>query len=135
MRTTLKALVLALGVLPATVRPACAQVTTGTVYGTIKDVQGGVIPGVTLVLTSETRGTKSAPVVTNAAGDYVFPNVSADTYTLEGMMGDGKALQLGTSHELGQNFSRAFDITFSGRSGALEYAWTTSWGVSTRLRI
>jgi len=58
---------------------------------------------------------------------------ATSTYTLEGMMGDGKALQLGTSHELGQNFSRAFDITFSGRSGAVEYAWTTSWGVSTRM--
>lgn len=55
------------------------------------------------------------------------------TYTLEGMMGDGKALQLGTSHELGQNFARAFDIVFSGSSGAQELAWTTSWGTSTRM--
>src|SRR5919201_2359639 len=49
------------------------------------------------------------------------------TYTLEGMMGDGKALQLGTSHELGQNFAKAFDITYSSASGAQEHAWTTSW--------
>ncbi|MBT8225229.1 MAG: proline--tRNA ligase [Dactylosporangium sp.] len=55
------------------------------------------------------------------------------TYTLEGMMADGKALQLGTSHELGQNFARAFDITYSAASGGLEHAWTTSWGVSTRM--
>ena len=55
------------------------------------------------------------------------------TYTLEGMMGDGKALQLGTSHELGQNFARAFDITYSSRSGSAELAWTTSWGTSTRM--
>ena len=55
------------------------------------------------------------------------------TYTLEAMMGDGKALQMGTSHELGQNFARAFDITFSGVSGAQELAWTTSWGTSTRM--
>jgi prolyl-tRNA synthetase len=55
------------------------------------------------------------------------------TWTCEGMMGDGKALQMGTSHELGQNFSRPFDITFSNAAGSLEYVWQTSWGVSTRL--
>jgi prolyl-tRNA synthetase len=55
------------------------------------------------------------------------------TWTCEGMMGDGKALQMGTSHELGQNFSRPFDITYSNASGSLEYVWQTSWGVSTRL--
>jgi prolyl-tRNA synthetase len=55
------------------------------------------------------------------------------TYTIEGMMGDGKALQMGTSHELGQNFSRAFGIQFQDDSGGSEFAWQTSWGVSTRL--
>jgi prolyl-tRNA synthetase len=55
------------------------------------------------------------------------------TWTCEGMMGDGKALQMGTSHELGQNFSRPFDITYSNASGSLEYVWQTSWGASTRL--
>ncbi len=55
------------------------------------------------------------------------------TWTCEGMMGDGKALQMGTSHELGQNFSRPFDITYTNASGALDYVWQTSWGVSTRL--
>ena len=55
------------------------------------------------------------------------------TWTCEGMMGDGKALQMGTSHELGQNFARVFDITFSNESGGLEHVWQTSWGVSTRL--
>jgi prolyl-tRNA synthetase len=55
------------------------------------------------------------------------------TWTCEGMMGDGKALQMGTSHELGQNFARPFDITYSNASGSLEYVWQTSWGVSTRL--
>jgi prolyl-tRNA synthetase len=55
------------------------------------------------------------------------------TWTCEGMMGDGKALQMGTSHELGQNFARPFDITFSNAQGSLEYVWQTSWGVSTRL--
>ncbi|MDA8357165.1 MAG: proline--tRNA ligase [Actinomycetota bacterium] len=55
------------------------------------------------------------------------------TWTCEGMMGDGKALQMGTSHELGQNFARAFGIQFSDASGQLQYPWQTSWGVSTRL--
>jgi prolyl-tRNA synthetase len=55
------------------------------------------------------------------------------TWTCEGMMGDGKALQMGTSHELGQNFARAFGIQYSSESGSQEYAWQTSWGVSTRL--
>jgi prolyl-tRNA synthetase len=55
------------------------------------------------------------------------------TWTLEAMMGDGKALQMGTSHELGQNFAKAFGIQFSSDTGTQEYAWQTSWGVSTRL--
>ncbi len=55
------------------------------------------------------------------------------TYTIEGMMGDGKALQMGTSHELGQNFAKAFDITFQSAAGTTEHAWQTSWGATTRL--
>ncbi len=55
------------------------------------------------------------------------------TYCIEAMMRDGKALQAGTSHFLGQNFSKAFDIKFQSQAGQLEYAWQTSWGVSTRL--
>ncbi len=58
---------------------------------------------------------------------------ATDTYTLEGMMGDGKALQLGTSHELGQNFARRSTSVYSAASGGREYAWTTSWGTSTRM--
>lgn len=56
-----------------------------------------------------------------------------ETWTAEALMGDGKALQAGTSHELGQNFSRAFDIRFSDEQGRESYVWQTSWGVSTRL--
>src|SRR5262249_10073637 len=63
--------------------PVLAQITTGTVTGTVKDAQGGVIPGATVVLISETRGTKSPPAITNETGTYVFPNVTADTYTVE----------------------------------------------------
>lgn len=55
------------------------------------------------------------------------------TTTLEGMMPDGKALQLGTSHNLGQNFSRPFEIKFLDKNGKEQYVWTTSWGISTRL--
>ncbi len=55
------------------------------------------------------------------------------TYSIEALMGDGRALQAGTSHDLGQNFSKAFEIQFQGRDKTLQHAWTTSWGVSTRL--
>ena len=61
---------------------AGAQGVTGTVTGTVKDAQGGVIPGATVTLISDTRGTSSAPVVSGATGDFVFPNVTADTYTV-----------------------------------------------------
>ncbi|MDD4713689.1 MAG: proline--tRNA ligase [Bacteroidales bacterium] len=56
-----------------------------------------------------------------------------DTYTIEAMMQDGKALQSGTSHFLGQNFAKAFDVTFVNKDNKQEYVWATSWGVSTRL--
>ena len=56
-----------------------------------------------------------------------------DTYTIEAMMQDGKALQSGTSHFLGQNFAKAFDVTFVNKENKPEYVWATSWGVSTRL--
>ena len=62
---------------------AFAQINTGTVAGTVADAQGGVIPGATVTLISEARGTRSAPVVTSATGDFVFANVAADTYTVE----------------------------------------------------
>ena len=56
-----------------------------------------------------------------------------ETYCIEAMMQDGKALQAGTSHFLGQNFAKAFDVKFATKEGGLEYVWGTSWGVSTRL--
>ncbi len=56
-----------------------------------------------------------------------------ETYCIEGMMQDGKALQMGTSHFLGQNFAKAFDVKFQSKEGKLDYVWATSWGVSTRL--
>src|SRR3954468_4051394 len=75
----------------------------------------------------------AVPVVKGAKTDSEkFPG-AVTTYCIEGLMQDGKALQMGTSHDLGQNFSKAFEIKFLGRSQQQEHAWTTSWGVSTRL--
>ena len=56
-----------------------------------------------------------------------------DTYCIEGLMQDGKALQMGTSHFLGQNFAKAFDVKYASKEGKQEFVWATSWGVSTRL--
>lgn len=58
---------------------------------------------------------------------------AVETYCIEGLMQDGKALQCGTSHFLGQNFAKSFDVQFVNKENQLEYAWATSWGVSTRL--
>ena len=55
------------------------------------------------------------------------------TYSIEALMGDGRALQAGTSHNLGQNFAKAFDITFQARDKSVQHVWGTSWGVTTRL--
>ena len=70
-----------------------AQITTGTVAGSVKDSQGGVIPGATVVLISEARGTRSVPAVTNATGDFVFPNTTPDTYTVEVTMSGFRTLR------------------------------------------
>jgi hypothetical protein len=84
---------LVLAVLITAALPASAQLTTGSIGGTVKDAQGGVIPGATVTLVSETRGTRSVPVVTNATGDFVFPNIPADTYTIEVEMSSFKTLK------------------------------------------
>jgi prolyl-tRNA synthetase len=73
------------------------------------------------------------PVVDGAKSESEKFAGAARTYSIEALMRDGRALQSGTSHNLGQNFSRAFDIQFQGRDKVLQHAWTTSWGVSTRL--
>jgi carboxypeptidase family protein len=78
-RITALAAVLVL-IVAATAR---AQITTGSIAGTVKDVQAAVIPGVTVTLVNEAQGTRSAPVVTNADGDFVFANVSSGTYAIE----------------------------------------------------
>jgi prolyl-tRNA synthetase len=73
------------------------------------------------------------PVITGLKTDSERFAGATATLTCEGMMRDGKALQLATSHELGQNFARAFDITYTDRHGALQHGWTTSWGSTTRM--
>ena len=75
--------VIVFAVLLAATLPAAGQITTGSVAGTVKDAQGGVIPGATVVLISETRGTTSAPAMTAGNGDFIFPNVAVGTYTIE----------------------------------------------------
>ncbi|MFT5205804.1 MAG: prolyl-tRNA synthetase [Phycisphaerales bacterium] len=77
--------------------------------------------------------TMAMPVVTGSKSEGErFPG-AVETYSIEAMMQDGKALQSGTSHFLGQNFSKAQDISFQNDKKEVEFAWTTSWGVSTRL--
>ncbi len=85
--------VMALAVLITAALPAMAQLTTGSVVGTVKDAQGAVIPGATVTLVSDSRGTRTAPVVTSATGDFVIPNVTVDTYTIEVEMSSFKSLR------------------------------------------
>ncbi len=75
----------------------------------------------------------SMPVIVGHKSDSERFAGAVDTLCIEAMMQDGKALQAGTSHFLGQNFAKAFDVQFNNREGNLEYVWATSWGVSTRL--
>ena len=75
----------------------------------------------------------AVPVVQGVKSETERFAGALDTYTIEAMMQDGKALQSGTSHFLGQNFGKAFNVQFINKENKLEYAWATSWGVSTRL--
>ena len=73
------------------------------------------------------------PVIQGVKSETERFGGALDTYTIEAMMQDGKALQSGTSHFLGQNFAKAFDVQFLNKEGQREYVWATSWGTSTRL--
>ena len=73
------------------------------------------------------------PVITGVKSANERFAGAENTYTIEAMMQDGKALQAGTSHNLGQNFAKAFDVTFANKDNKPEYVWANSWGVSTRL--
>ena len=79
------------------------------------------------------EGWMAMPVITGIKTDAERFAGALRTYSCEAMMQDNKALQAGTSHNLGQNFARAFDLKFQTEAGGTEYAWNTSWGVSTRL--
>ena len=75
----------------------------------------------------------AVPVIKGVKTDSERFAGADNTYTIEALMQDGKALQCGTSHFLGQNFAKAFDVKFANKEGKLDYVWATSWGVSTRL--
>lgn len=79
------------------------------------------------------RETMALPVIVGRKSEAERFAGAIDTLCIEALMQDGKALQAGTSHFLGQNFSKAFDVKFQNTEGELEYVWATSWGVSTRL--
>jgi prolyl-tRNA synthetase len=87
-----------------------------------------------LELYKETVETELAmPVVTGRKSDSEKFAGALRTYSIEALMGDGRALQAGTSHNLGQNFAKAFDITFQARDKSVQHVWGTSWGITTRL--
>src|SRR5437660_9751067 len=73
------------------------------------------------------------PVITGRKSESEKFAGALRTYSIEALMGDGRALQAGTSHNLGQNFAKAFDITFQARDKTVQHVWGTSWGVTTRL--
>jgi len=79
------------------------------------------------------EGTLAVPVIRGRKTESERFAGALDTFTIEALMQDGKALQAGTSHFLGQNFAKAFDVKFTSKEGKQEYVWATSWGVSTRL--
>ena len=79
------------------------------------------------------EGFMAVPVLQGVKSETERFAGALDTYTIEAMMQDGKALQSGTSHFLGQNFAKSFDVTFLNKENKPEYVWATSWGVSTRL--
>ena len=101
-----RAVVTALVLGALAVRPVSAQITTGTVAGSVKDDQGLAVPGASVTLISEARGTRMAPVVTNATGDFVVPNVTPDTYTVEiSMPGFSSTLRPGVAVSGGDRIS------------------------------
>ena len=85
------------------------------------------------IYASFAREMMALPVIVGRKSDSERFAGAVDTLCIEAMMQDGKALQAGTSHFLGQNFAKAFDVKYASKEGVLEYVWATSWGVSTRL--
>jgi prolyl-tRNA synthetase len=85
------------------------------------------------VYASFAENSMALPVIKGAKSENERFAGALDTFAIEALMQDGKALQAGTSHFLGQNFAKAFDVQFTDKTGKLDYVWATSWGVSTRL--
>jgi prolyl-tRNA synthetase len=104
-----------------------------TAHATFEDAKAYTLKIHHEVYERHMRELLAIPVVVGRKTDRERFAGATSTYTLEAMTGDAKALQMGTSHELGQNFARAFDIYYSSQSGSRELAWTTSWGTSTRM--
>ncbi|MEI6789596.1 MAG: proline--tRNA ligase, partial [Myxococcaceae bacterium] len=103
-----------------------------TVHATAEEAQAETLKMLD-VYEDFARNYLAIPVIKGMkTADERFPG-AVDTYCIEGMMQDGKALQAGTSHFLGQNFAQASEIKFTNETGQIQYAWTTSWGMSTRL--
>ena len=103
-----------------------------TAHATWAEAQVETLKILVDVYNAVVRDILAIPVILGRKTDAEkFPGAEA-TYTLEGLMRDGKALQMGTSHHLGQNFAKAFDITFSDEHGQTQHVWTTSWGMTTR---
>ena len=104
-----------------------------TAHATHEEAQEEVLMILNDVYRDFVENVLAIPVVVGRKSEgQKFPG-ALTTYTLEAMMQDGRALQMGTSHDLGQNFAKAFDVRFQDENGDLQYVWQTSWGVSTRL--
>jgi prolyl-tRNA synthetase len=104
-----------------------------TAHATEAEARAYALSILTDVYQATMVGAANIPVLTGHKTPRERFAGAIQTWTCEAMMGDGKALQMGTSHELGQNFAKAFGITFTNREGTLEHVWQTSWGASTRL--
>ncbi|WP_020523389.1 proline--tRNA ligase [Catelliglobosispora koreensis] len=104
-----------------------------TAHATFEDAKAYTLKIHHEVYERHMRDLLAIPVVAGRKTDRERFAGATSTYTLEAMTGDGKALQMGTSHELGQNFARAFEIYYSAQEGGRKLAWTTSWGTSTRM--
>jgi prolyl-tRNA synthetase len=103
-----------------------------TAHATAKEAQGETVQMLNVYATF-VENHMALPVIKGVKTPNERFAGAEDTYCIEALMQDGKALQAGTSHFLGQNFAKAFDVKFATREGKLEYVWGTSWGVSTRL--
>jgi len=104
-----------------------------TAHATAEQARGEVLLALHHIYEEVLREVLALPVLVGLKTAQERFAGAVETFTCEGLMRDGKALQMATSHDLGQNFARAFDITFSAASGSVEHVWTTSWGLSSRV--